>query len=58
MKVSCATGYRWNKNAGDLEEATRAFRDLMGMNPDYSAAYFHGGQAAKIVAPGTHTLLC
>jgi tetratricopeptide (TPR) repeat protein len=35
------------KNAGNLEEATRAFRDLMAVNPDYSAAYFHGGQALE-----------
>jgi tetratricopeptide (TPR) repeat protein len=35
------------KNAGDLEEASSAFRDLMAVNPDYSAAYFHGGQALE-----------
>jgi tetratricopeptide (TPR) repeat protein len=35
------------KNAGDLEQAARAFRDLMAVNPDYSAAYFHGGQALE-----------
>jgi len=35
------------KNAGDLEDAVRAFRELMAVNPDYSAAYFHGGQALE-----------
>ena len=35
------------KNAGDLEDAVREFRELMAVNPDYSAAYFHGGQALE-----------
>ncbi len=35
------------KNAGDLAAAVGAFRELMAVNPDYSAAYFHGGQALE-----------
>lgn len=35
------------KNAGDLEAALAEFRALMGVNPDYSAAYFHGGQTLE-----------
>ena len=35
------------KNAGALEEAVRAFQDLIAVNPDYSAAYFHGGQTLE-----------
>lgn len=35
------------KNAGDLEAALAEFRSLLGVNPDYSAAYFHGGQTLE-----------
>ena len=35
------------KNAGNLDEAMGAFRELMAVNPDYSAAYFHGGQVLE-----------
>jgi tetratricopeptide (TPR) repeat protein len=35
------------KNAGSLAEAMGAFQDLMAVNPDYSAAYFHGGQVLE-----------
>jgi Tfp pilus assembly protein PilF len=35
------------KNAGDLEAALREFHALMAVNPDYSAAYFHGGQTLE-----------
>jgi tetratricopeptide (TPR) repeat protein len=35
------------KNAGDLEAALGEFRSLLGVNPDYSAAYFHGGQTLE-----------
>lgn len=35
------------KNAGDLEAALTEFRALMDVNPDYSAAYFHGGQTLE-----------
>jgi tetratricopeptide (TPR) repeat protein len=31
------------KNAGDWESAIREFRAIMAANPDYHAAYFHGG---------------
>ncbi len=33
--------------SGDLEAAIREFRTLLEANPDYSAAYFHGGQALE-----------
>jgi len=35
------------KNTGDLEAAIAEFRSLIEMNPDYSAAYFHGGQTLE-----------
>ena len=35
------------RNGGDLEGAVRGFRGLMEANPDYSAAYFHGGQTLE-----------
>jgi len=30
---------------GDLEQAVLEYRGLLAVNPAYSAAYFHGGQA-------------
>jgi tetratricopeptide (TPR) repeat protein len=35
------------RNAGDLEGAMTEFRSLMAANPDYVAAYFHGGQTLE-----------
>lgn len=35
------------KNAGDLEASMTAFRELIAADPDYSAAYFHGGQTLE-----------
>jgi tetratricopeptide (TPR) repeat protein len=35
------------RNAGDLESAMSEFRTLMAANPDYVAAYFHGGQTLE-----------
>jgi tetratricopeptide (TPR) repeat protein len=35
------------RNAGDLETAMSEFRSLMAANPDYVAAYFHGGQTLE-----------
>lgn len=35
------------RNGGDLEGAVREFRELMAVNPDYSPAYFHGGQTLE-----------
>lgn len=35
------------KNSGQLEEAIRAYRDLMAKNPDYVAAYYHCGQTLE-----------
>jgi len=34
-------------NTGDLERAIAEYRALIGFNPDYAAAYFHGGQALE-----------
>ena len=34
-------------NSGQLENAIAEFRALLGFNPDYAAAYFHGGQALE-----------
>jgi tetratricopeptide (TPR) repeat protein len=34
-------------NAGQLEEAVAEYRALVGVSPDYSYAYFHGGQALE-----------
>jgi tetratricopeptide (TPR) repeat protein len=35
------------KNAGDLEASMAAFRELLAADPEYSAAYFHGGQTLE-----------
>ena len=34
-------------NSGELESAVAEFRALLEFNPDYAAAYFHGGQALE-----------
>jgi tetratricopeptide (TPR) repeat protein len=34
-------------NSGDLERAVAEYRALLEHNPDYAAAYFHGGQALE-----------
>ena len=34
-------------NSGQLESAVAEFHALLGFNPDYAAAYFHGGQALE-----------
>ena len=34
-------------NQGDLETAVTEYRALLEYNPDYAAAYFHGGQALE-----------
>ena len=34
-------------NSGELESAIVEFRALIEHNPNYSAAYFHGGQALE-----------
>jgi tetratricopeptide (TPR) repeat protein len=35
------------RNSGDLEAAIAEFRSLIAANPDYAAAYFHGGQTLE-----------
>lgn len=35
------------KNGGDLEASMTEFRQLLTHDPDYSAAYFHGGQTLE-----------
>jgi len=34
-------------NSGDLELAVQEYRNLLVRNPDYTAAYFHGGQTLE-----------
>ncbi|MCL4402889.1 MAG: tetratricopeptide repeat protein [Acidobacteria bacterium] len=33
--------------SGQLEKAAEEYRKLLEINPDYAAAYFHGGQALE-----------
>ena len=35
------------KNSGDLDSAVAEFRALIAADPNYSAAYFHGGQTLE-----------
>lgn len=44
LRYGLAMEYR---NGGDLEGAVREFRALIDLNPDYSPAYFHGGQTLE-----------
>lgn len=44
VRYGLAMEYR---NAGDLESALREFRELIAADPDYAAAYFHGGQTLE-----------
>lgn len=34
-------------NQGNLDQAVTEYRALLEYNPDYAAAYFHGGQALE-----------
>jgi Flp pilus assembly protein TadD len=34
-------------NSGDFEQAVAEYRELLRINPNYSAAYYHGGQALE-----------
>ncbi|HLY15846.1 MAG TPA: tetratricopeptide repeat protein [Bryobacteraceae bacterium] len=34
-------------NSGDLEGAVREYQALLALNPNYSAAYYHGGQTLE-----------
>jgi tetratricopeptide (TPR) repeat protein len=36
-----------HKNAGEWEAAIAAFQQLLEVDPQYSAAYFHGGQSME-----------
>ncbi len=36
-----------HRNSGDLEGAVREFRAIIAATPDYSPAYFHGGQTLE-----------
>lgn len=44
LRYGLAMEYR---NTGDLPAAVGEFRSLREANPDYSAAYFHGGQTLE-----------
>ena len=44
LRYGLAMEYR---NTGDLQAALAEFRSLRETNPDYSAAYFHGGQTLE-----------
>lgn len=44
LRYGLAMEYR---NGGDLEAAMAEFRGLRQANPDYAAAYFHGGQTLE-----------
>jgi tetratricopeptide (TPR) repeat protein len=44
LRYGLAMEYR---NGGDLESAVREFRAIIDANPDYSPAYFHGGQTLE-----------
>ena len=44
LRYGLAMEYR---NAGELEAAMSEFRALIAANPDYSAAYYHGGQTLE-----------
>lgn len=34
-------------NSGDLERAVQEYQALLAVNPNYPAAYYHGGQALE-----------
>jgi tetratricopeptide (TPR) repeat protein len=34
-------------NSGELENAMEEYRALLGVNPNYPAAYYHGGQTLE-----------
>jgi Tfp pilus assembly protein PilF len=44
LRYGLAMEYR---NADDLESAIAEFRALLVVDPNYSAAYFHGGQTLE-----------
>lgn len=46
VRYGLAMEYR---NQGQLEQAMTEFRKLLAANPDYSAAYYHGGQTLELL---------
>jgi Tfp pilus assembly protein PilF len=44
LRFGLAMEYR---NTGDMDGAVREFRALTAADPDYSPAYFHGGQTLE-----------
>lgn len=44
VRYGLAMEYR---NSGDLEASLQEFRALIAADPDYPAAYFHGGQTLE-----------
>lgn len=44
LRYGLAMEYR---NGGDLEGSVREFRAIIAASPDYSPAYFHGGQTLE-----------
>ncbi|MFN7937758.1 MAG: tetratricopeptide repeat protein [Bryobacteraceae bacterium] len=44
VRYGLAQAYSSN---GQFAEAVAAYRDLIAANPDYVAAYYHGGQALE-----------
>jgi Tfp pilus assembly protein PilF len=44
LRYGLAMEYR---NANNLDAAMAEFQALIAVNPDYSAAYFHGGQTLE-----------
>src|ERR1051325_5530609 len=44
LRYGLAMEYR---NSGDLEASMAEFRALLSTDPDYAAAYYHGGQTLE-----------
>jgi len=46
LRYGLAMEYR---NSGEIEAAVNEFRALMQADPNYAAAYFHGGQTLEMM---------